>query len=240
MLKCENVSVKGLIENISFETGNGGFTAIIGKNGSGKTTLARAIMGEVKHSGKVRLCKDDICTLSQKSRAERLAYLPQMPTVADISVYELAMLGRTPYTSLLGNISDNDKAAVKNALKLTDMCGFENRRLKTLSGGETKRAFLAMLLAQETPVLLLDEPTAFMDMQAAAEFTKLLSETGKTLAVIMHDLSLVTKYATNVLVLDGGKQVFFGSMKDCLDKEIIEKTFSVRKIEKDGEIVFAV
>lgn len=240
MLKCENIRVGEILDGISFEVRKNSFTAVLGKNGSGKTTLARCIMSERKYSGGITLDGAVLRDIPPRERAKKIAYLPQSLPSPNITVRELVSLGRNPHTTLSGRLSKNDARAIENALESAEMLEFSNRLLPTLSGGEKQRAYLAMTLAQDAEILLLDEPTAYMDMSAAAEFVKLLSRIDKTLIVIMHDLTLAAKYADDVLVLAVGKQAFFGSKKECLEKEIIEKTFDVRKIEKDGEVVFLV
>lgn len=240
MLKCENVTANKIISEISFEVKRGGFCAVLGKNGSGKTTLARCIMAERKFSGSITLDGTEIADIHRRERAKKIAYLPQSLPTPNITVRELVSIGRNAHTSLVGRLSENDMHAVKNALTATELADFANRFLQTLSGGEKQRAYLAMLMAQDAEILLLDEPTAYMDMTAASEFMRLLSRLGKTLVVIMHDLSLAAKYAEDILIIHGGKQVFFGSKEKCLAECEIEKAFGVRRIEKDGDIVFLV
>lgn len=238
MLECQNVCVKNIVRNISFTAKKGKTTVIIGKNGSGKTTVAKCIMGERKFDGKVLI--DGNCQMTISERSKTMAYLPQSLPSPNITVRELVTLGRTPYSSLVSRLSFADSEAIDKAISDCNLSGFENRTVSSLSGGEKQRAFLAMLLAQETEILLLDEPCAYLDMAASAEFCRLLSGLGKTLIVIMHDLSLAAKYADSLLILDEGKQVFFGSKKDALESSIIEKNFGVRRMGSDKDIVFLV
>ena len=240
MLKCNNINVKNILCDVSFEVKRGSFTSIIGKNGSGKTTLANCIASQRKYGGSISLGNTSMLDISPCDRARIMAYLPQSLPSPNISVYDLVTLGRSPHTSLGAKLNKSDIESIDNALAVTGMTMLSNRMVPSLSGGEKQRAFLAMTLAQNTDILLLDEPTAHMDMHVAAEFTELLNRLGKTLIVIMHDLSLAIKYADNVLILDSGKQIFFGSKKDLLVTETIEKNFNVRKIENDGEIIFTV
>ncbi|MBQ6893744.1 MAG: ABC transporter ATP-binding protein, partial [Clostridia bacterium] len=190
MLKCEKVSVNGIIRDVSFEAKRGKFTAILGKNGSGKTTLAKCIMAEQKFNGGITLDGIAINDIPSRERAKLVAYLPQSLPSPNITVFELVSLGRNPHINLYGKMNEADITAVQNAIRDTDMLDFSNRMLPTLSGGEKQRAYLAMMLTQDADILLLDEPTAHMDMAAAAEFAELLSTLNKTLIVIMHDLTL--------------------------------------------------
>lgn len=240
MLRSDNVGVGNILQEISFSAEKGSFTAVIGKNGSGKTTLAKCIMGEKIYTGMITLGGIAVTDISPRDRARKLAYLPQSLPSPNITVRELVSLGRSPYISLGGRMSAADLDAVEKALTAASLQALAERMLPTLSGGEKQRAYLAMTLAQDTDVLLLDEPTAFMDMSAASEFLKLLSKLEKTRIAIIHDLTLALKYADNVLILDGGRQTFFGSREECLKTCAVEKTFNVRRIENNGEIIFSV
>lgn len=245
MLKCENISLSvgkvKLIEGISFSLERGSFTALVGKNGSGKSTLCECICALRKYAGNISICGEEIFNIPPSKRAKKIAFLPQILPSPSISVKELCELGRSPYLGLNRNLSKSDNAAVSNAIKLSGLCGFEERLLPSLSGGERQRAFLAMMLAQDADILVLDEPTAFLDTNAEAEYISLLhdlTKSGKTLLVTLHNLSLAAKYADKLLVLNEGKQIFFGAKSVAIEKEIIENTFSVRKITNSDEIFF--
>ncbi len=240
MLKCENVTVKGIIESISFSTG-GGFTALLGKNGSGKTTLCECVCALKKHTGRVTLDGESVVGMPPEKRAKKIAFLPQLLPELSISVCELVMLGRSSYFGLSKRLSKVDADAVINAINRVNLTGLEARMLSTLSGGERQRAFLAMVLAQDANVLVLDEPTSFLDASAEAEYALMLSElakSGKTLLVSMHNLSLAARYADNLLILSEGKQVFYGSKSEALENNIIESTFSVQRFTQNDENFF--
>lgn len=240
MLTCSDIAVKGIIKGISFSA-CGGFTALIGKNGSGKSTLCECVCALRKHSGTILIDGKNTESFSPAERAARIAFLPQILPTPSISVYELAMLGRSSYIGLSKKPSWEDTQAVANAVRRVNLIGFENRMLSTLSGGERQRAFLAMILAQDTDILVLDEPTSFLDAAAEAEYISLLSDlakSGKTLLVSMHNLSLAVKYSDNILVLNGGNQAFFGSTAEILKNEVIENTFGVRRIKSQDEVFF--
>ncbi len=240
MLNCDNITVSGIIEDISFSL-DGGFTALIGKNGSGKSTLCECIMALRKHSGTVTLDGENILDIPLSERAKKIAFLPQNLPTLNISLCELVMLGRSPYFGLSRKLSRTDADAVVNAIKRVGLSGLEARMLPTLSGGEKQRAFLAMVLAQDADVLVLDEPTSFLDAAAEAEYVSMLSELSKcqkTLLVSMHNLSLAAKYADNMLILNEGRQTFFGSTSDAISSGMIESTFGVRKIADNDDILY--
>ncbi|MBQ9133696.1 MAG: ABC transporter ATP-binding protein [Clostridia bacterium] len=245
MLQCNSVGVtlggKEILSNVSFTLRQSAFTAVLGKNGSGKSTLAACICAQQKHTGQITLCGSDLASLPPRARAQRIAVLPQNVPTPNITVRELVSLGRNPYIGLSRRMGDEDFAAIDRALTRTDLGAFADRMLPTLSGGERQRAYLAMILAQDADVLLLDEPTTYMDIRAEAEFLQLLralTAEGKTLLVILHDLTLAAKYADDVLILEHGRQTFCGTKEECLKKCAIESTFSVRRINVDGEVLF--
>lgn len=245
MLQCKSVGVtlggKAILENISFALRPQAFTAVLGKNGSGKSTLAACICAQQKHIGQIELDGSDLASLPPRKRAQRIAVLPQNVPTPNITVRELVSLGRNPYIGLSRRMGENDCAAIERALTRTDLVAFADRMLPTLSGGERQRAYLAMTLAQDADILLLDEPTTYMDIRAEAEFLQLLkalTAEGKTLLVILHNLTLAAKYADDVLILNSGKQIFRGTKEECLQKRAIESTFSVRRIDADGEVLF--
>lgn len=246
MLTCEKVSVsfggEAILQDISFSLEPHSFTAVVGKNGSGKSTLAGCIRRQVPYSGAITLDGQDIREFSHRALARRVASLPQLLPCPDVTVEELVGFGRNPYLGLNRRFSEADETAVADALAQTEMANYSHRLLPSLSGGERQRAFLAMVLAQQTEILVLDEPTTYLDIGAEAAFLRLLRslpQRGKTLLVILHNLSLAVKYADALIVLDGGKCRFAGSKEDCLSQEILETVFDARRIETpDGEILF--
>ena len=240
MLKCEKINVKGILNDISFDIRDKSFTAVIGKNGSGKTTLAKCIMGQIKHGGCVKIFGNEMQNLSPREHAKEIAYLPQLLPSPNITVYELCEMGRTAHLSLGQKLCGNDVSSICSSLEKVGMSELKNRLIPSLSGGEKQRAFLAMLLATDAKILLLDEPCAYMDMAAEAEFMNLLSSLEKTLIVITHNLSLAVKHADDLLILDEGKQVFFGRKSECLSRGIIEKIFDVKACKCGEDVIFYV
>ncbi len=245
MLHCNHVGVtlggQAILTDISFSLRQNAFTAILGKNGSGKSTLAACICAQQKHTGQITLDGIDLASLPPRARAQRIAVLPQHIPAPSISVHELVSLGRNPYVGLSRRMGADDRAAIEHALARTDLCALADRMLPTLSGGERQRAYLAMILAQDADILLLDEPTTYMDIRAEAEFLQLLkalTTEGKTLLVILHNLSLAAKFADDVLLLDRGRQAFSGTLSACLQSTVIESVFSVRRIDANGEVFF--
>lgn len=240
MLECVDVSVRGILKHINFKVREKSFTVILGKNGSGKTTLAKCIMSQCKYIGCISLDDLNIYSCEPEYRATMISYLPQSLPSPNITVRELVTMGRNPHMPLGGKLQNRDNLAIEKAMHITYTDELADRFIPTLSGGEKQRAFLAMMLATDAEILLLDEPCAYMDMAAEAEFMRLLASLDKTLIVITHNLSLAAKHASDVLVLDSGKQVFFGGKDECLKSNAIEKVFNVRRIENNGAIIFSI
>lgn len=249
MLECNDLSTsynkKTILEHISFRLIPGQLTAVIGKNGTGKSTLIRCLQKQQPYKGTIYLNGVDIQKLLPKELARHIAFLPQALPCPRVTVGELICFGRNPYLGISRTLSDVDIAAIKSAVQLTGMDDYQQRMLSSLSGGERQRAFLAMILAQETEVLILDEPTTFMDMPTEAAFLHLLKELtvmGKTIAVILHNLSLAVKHCDQIIILADKQCAFSGSTKDCLNQRKIETTFGVRRITASdalgSEIIF--
>ena len=184
----------------------------------------------------------NLADLSSRDRAKRISLLPQQLPNTELTVFSLVSLGRLSYTGALGSLSDIDRQKISHALNLTNMTDLADRPCNTLSGGEKQRAFLAMLLAQDADLLLLDEPTAFLDIDAANGLYQILSDLvqnhGKTVLAVLHDLSAAVNLADDVAVLENGALRFFGSVEDCIASRAIESAFSVTAHTVDGKIFF--
>ncbi len=245
MLEIKDLTVqrgkKTVLENLSFRVEQGSFTAVLGKNGAGKSTLLSAIASLLPHSGEIFFESTPLKTFSAKERAKRISFLPQMLESPPFTVEELVLCGRNPYLSFPYHPSAEDRETVEKILALTDTAMFRDRLVSTLSGGERQRAFLAMALAQGAPVLLLDEPTSYMDIAAETAFFSLLrslsQKENKTVLAAMHNLANAVRYAEHILILDGGEAVFYGSREECLAEGIIERIFGVRRYS-DGDMHF--
>jgi iron complex transport system ATP-binding protein len=219
-----------VVDGLAAEVERGEWVALIGPNGAGKTTALRAIAGLVDYRGRVRLDGEDAAELTRRRRAQLLALVPQVPLLpADITVREYVLLGRTPYLSYFGAEKRTDHEAVDVALEQLDLDAFRERRLDTLSGGERQRATLARALAQDAPILLLDEPTAALDVgrqqQALELVDSLRASRGLTVVSTMHDLTLAGQYADRLLLLDGGRLVATGLAEEVLTRALITEHY---------------
>ncbi len=232
MLEVENLSLnlgkKQILKDISFSLRPNRLTVLVGSNGSGKSSLLACINQQYPYSGAIREGGVDLKTVQPRNRARRIAILPQTLPAPHITARELVALGRNPYLDLTGRLQKTDREAVENALRLAQAEALAERYVDTLSGGEQQRAALAMILAQDTPILLLDEPTAHLDLRHQAAFLELLAGLGeKTRLLILHDLNLAARYADDLMVLEAGALRFAGSREECLERRILEKTFSL-------------
>jgi iron complex transport system ATP-binding protein len=219
-----------IVEGLAAEVEHGEWVALIGPNGSGKTTTLRALAGLVPFDGNVRLLQDDVRSLARKQLARRVALVPQIPLIpGDMTVRAYVMLGRTPHLGYLGSERKADHRAVDDALLQLDLVGFASRRLDTLSGGERQRATLARAIAQDAPLLLLDEPTAALDMGRQQQVLELVDELRRrrdlTVVSTMHDLTLAGQYADRLLLLDHGRLVAEGTADEVLTRALITEHY---------------
>lgn len=233
---------KEILHGIGFTLEKEKFTAVLGKNGSGKSTLVSCVGGSLKYSGKISLCGDDLALLSPVERAKRISVLPQILPDVSLTVKELVTIGRTPYLDLGKRLTHTDIEETEKAISSVGMEKFFNTPVNRLSGGERQKAYLAMTLAQNTDIMVLDEPTTYMDEHNSAEFTALLknlkNQYGKTVMMVMHDITKAVELADNILILSDGSSAFYGTAAQCVESGVIETVFSLRKsfYEKDGEM----
>ena len=211
----------------------GGFTAIVGPNACGKSTLLRALVRMLKpRSGAVLLDGAEISSLPTKQVARRLGLLPQSSTAPDgITVADLVARGRHPYQRLLRQWSREDERAVREAMVQTAVDSLADRLVDELSGGQRQRVWLAMALAQSTPLLLLDEPITFLDIAHQIEVLDLcagLHEQGRTLVAVLHDLNHACRYATHLIAMREGAVVAEGRPAEIVDAALVEQVFGLR------------
>ena len=211
----------------------GKITALVGPNGCGKSTLLRALARLLKpKGGSVYLDGEAISTLPSKAVAKKLGILPQGPTAPEgLTVRELVAQGRYPHQSFFQGWSRKDELALLSALETTRMLGLADRPLDALSGGQKQRAWIAMTLAQETPILLLDEPTTFLDMAHQVEVLTLLDELnaceGRTIVMVLHDINQACRYAHHLIALKAGCVIEQGSPAAVVDEGLLQNVFGL-------------
>jgi iron complex transport system ATP-binding protein len=208
-------------------------TVIVGPNACGKSTLLRALSRLQKvDAGQIVLDGKAIAKRRSKQIARELAVLPQSPLAPEgLSVHDLVRRGRTPHQSALQQWSKADAEAVARALDLTGMAQNDNRPLDTLSGGQRQRAWIAMALAQDTDILLLDEPTTYLDLPHQIELLNLVQrlnrDTGRTVAMVLHDINLAARFADHVVALKDGRVRVEGAPADVVTGDMMVDIFNL-------------
>jgi len=224
----------GVLEDLSFEVESGSFIAVTGPNGAGKSTLINLLCGLLKaKTGSIKIDGRGIETYGIESLARKVAVVRQeFVPVFGFTVAETVLMARTPYYNQTGFDSEQDRRIVNEALEVTDTAAFVDRDLAQLSGGERQRVFIARALAQDTPILLLDEPTCFLDLRHQVGTYDLLKasqlERGKTIITVTHDINLALQYADSALALGCDGTYCHGRAEDVLSGVNIERFFGVR------------
>ncbi|WP_199249185.1 ABC transporter ATP-binding protein [[Phormidium] sp. ETS-05] len=222
-----------IVPDLSIEIATGKITALLGPNGSGKSTVLRSLARLLSpQSGIIYLHGRDIAQMQTRDMARELAMLPQSPEVpAGITVWELISYGRYPHRSLLGGLSPKDKAAMHWALEITGLQPLKNRLVDTLSGGERQRVWIALALAQQTKVLLLDEPTTFLDIRHQLDLLSLVRrlnrEYGMTVVWVLHDLNQAAAYSDWAIMFRSGTVIASGSPPEVMTTGNILEVFGV-------------
>ncbi|MBO0828261.1 MAG: ABC transporter ATP-binding protein [Streptosporangiales bacterium] len=238
---------KQVLHGMDFRVAEGEWCGLIGPNGAGKSTLLRAIAGLVPYTGDVAVADAAVATLDRRRLSQLVAYVPQRPTTpADMTVTEYVLLGRTPYVPYLGVEGAHDVTVARGVLARLDLAAFAHRGLGSLSGGELQRVVLGRALAQEAPVLLLDEPTSELDVGHQQQVLDLVDELrverGITVVSAMHDLTLASEYARRLVLLHDGRAVATGTPAEVLTEANVSRFYdaTVRVLRGDDGAVVVV
>lgn len=221
-----------VVRDLDLSIAEGEFTVIVGPNGCGKSTLLKAL-GRINRpvSGRVLLHGEDIRAQRAKAVARRMAMLPQGPTAPEgITVRGLAARGRFPHHTLLRQWSPADDEAVGRALGMTGLADLADARVGALSGGQRQRAWVAMVLAQDTGVLLLDEPTTFLDIAHQYDLLELFADLhrrGRTVVAVLHDLAQAARFATRLVLMNRGSVVADGAPEAVITAARVEEVFGL-------------
>ncbi len=230
LLTLENLSVMrdgvSVVDGVSFDIGAGEIVGLIGPNGAGKTTLMRGALGLLAASG-----VSSLAALPQRERAKAAAWLPQAREIAwPISVKTLVALGRSPYLAGGRKLSEADHAAVARALGQMGLADFADRDATALSGGEQARVLIARVLAQETPLIVADEPVAGLDPAHQIGLMRVfsqLAQSGQSVLVSLHDLGLAARHCTRLVMIGRGRVVADGAPRDVLRDDLLRDVFEV-------------
>jgi iron complex transport system ATP-binding protein len=246
LLRAERLTLaygdRAVVHELDLVIPRGRITAVVGANGCGKSTLLRALARLIApRAGAVLLDGRAIGRLPTRAVAQRLGLLPQSPVAPDaITVEDLVARGRHPHQRLFRQWSRADEAAVEGALAATGTAELRDRPLDELSGGQRQRAWIAMTLAQETEIVLLDEPTTFLDLAHQVEVLDLLAELvaahGRTVVMVLHDLNQASRYADHLVAMREGRVHTTGAPADVVDAALVREVFGLRaRVIEDPE-----
>ena len=222
-----------IVQNLTLAIPSGKITALVGANGCGKSTLLRGLARLLKPAqGAVYLDGKSIAQCSTKDVAQQLGLLPQSPVAPEgLTVKDLVAQGRYPYQNWLQQWSSQDERYVQQALEITDLLELSDRPLDTLSGGQRQRAWIAMTLAQNTQILLLDEPTTFLDLAHQIEVLDLLhdlnQQQGRTIVMVLHDLNHACRYADYLIAMKAGQIFAAGDPQSVITAETVQAVFNL-------------
>lgn len=236
MLNCKSLTTgygkEPISHSVDFSVGKGELFTLIGPNGCGKTTLLKTMAGLLPSlEGEVLLDGDSLTKLSPKELAQRRAYLPQLREVPDITVEALVSHGRFPHLGFSRQMTRLDKNRMEEAMELTGVTQWREKRVSQLSGGERQRVYLAMTVAQDTPILLWDEPTTYLDVNNRLELMELaqtLNRTGRTVVMTLHDLADALTVSHRVCLMDrDGSVAALGTPEEVFASGAIDRVFQI-------------
>lgn len=245
MIELKNItfaypSQTSLINDVSVGFEKGTITTLLGPNGSGKSTLLQLMAGILKpQKGQVLLNGQNIRALKPKAFAKERTLLSQNHHPPEITVEELVAYGRYPHQDRGGHLSATDKAIIERAMTETGVSDLRTRIVSRLSGGQRQCAYIAMALAQDTPLVLLDEPTTYLDISVRFEVMEMvqrLNEQGKTIVMVLHDLDLALRYSQRIVVLQKGHLLAQGSPDDIVKNGHLDQAFGIQThtVQQDG------
>ena len=222
---------QAVLSELTFQVPSGAFFIIIGPNGSGKTTLLKLMTGLLAvQNGQLSVLSRPIGDYTARELARRMAYVPQtVPITFGFSVMQVVMMGRAPHLGMLGFESEQGRELAREAMRLAGVDHLAERRLDQLSGGEQQRVFIARAICQQPAIMLLDEPTAALDLSHQVRvmdlMARLKAEQGVTVVMVSHDLNLAAMYADHLLLLDRGRLAGSGTPHDVLRFDLLEKVY---------------
>ena len=244
MITIKNLKVtldnEQILHNISAIFPENKVTTIIGRNGCGKTTLLRAIAGLNKSQGEILWKDTDLKAISVKDHAKIVAFLPQSREVPSVSVRSLVSHGRFPYLEFPRKLRKADREIIGSAMEMAGVSQFAERNLTTLSGGQRQKVYIAMVLCQDTPVVLLDEPATYLDISQQLEvlqMAKNIATMGKTVIMVHHDIPQAVKYSDNVVLMDRGEIIYQGEGIDMVKRNLVDRVFGVKTRLVDDNLI---
>lgn len=243
ILKTKSLSIgyegKIVVSDINVTLNEGDIIALVGPNGAGKSTLFKTFSTHIKPvGGTIELFGKDLLAISPKERAKLLGIvLTERPDDMFMKVYDVVAAGRYPYTGMFGKLSDNDEKEIKVSLELVGVKHLIDRVFNTLSDGEKQKVMIAKAIAQNTPIIMLDEPTAFLDYPSKIELfsllKKLAKEQHKAILFSSHDLELLLRYTDNLWIIAKNQPFAAGKSSELLKNNVIKKYFSLKNEDND-------
>lgn len=222
-----------IIEHMNLSIPKGKISILIGANGCGKSTLLKSIARIIKpKSAEILINGKNIKNQKEKHIATQIAFLPQGPVCpSGITVKELVAYGRFPHQRMIGGLKAHDKDVIQWAIEETGLKEFADREIENLSGGQRQRAWIAMTLAQETDIIMLDEPTTYLDMSYQLEVLQVLEKLNKekniTIVMVLHELNNACRFANNIIGLKNGKVICKGAPKEAINKENLKEIYGI-------------
>lgn len=239
MIKLNNISAGynkvEVIKNINIEFEEGSITSIIGKNGCGKTTLLKTASNLLKpFSGNITIQNTDISSLSNKELAKKISFLPQNRVTPNITVFNLVMHGRYPYLGFTRTPQKEDKEVAKKAIENMGLSKYVDKNIQELSGGQRQKVYIAMVLAQNTDIIFLDEPTTYLDINHQLEILEVLKNLkymGKTIVMVLHDLCNALTYSDKICLMENGKVVIYDTPQAVYECKAIDRVFKINSAQ---------
>ncbi len=231
---------KTILNNINFGLDRDQIVGILGPNGAGKSTIIKILGGILEYEGSIKLVDRELRSFKRKELAKIIAVVPQnFEPGFDFKVIDLVMMGRTPYLKMFESMSSEDFNIVEDTMKLTDIVHIKDKSIREISGGERQRVIIAMAIAQDPKILLLDEPNANLDLKYQISIFELLKHLVKTkhisIIVAMHDVNLAVKYCNKIMLLNKGEIVQFDIPEKVITEDNIKKVYEIdSSIIKDG------
>lgn len=227
-----NVKSQKHLDDVTIKIREGQWTTLIGPNGSGKSTIAKALVRINKlHNGNITLHGKDIKKINHKEFAKKVAYIPQVLDIpSGTKVYDFISFGRNPYVGLFGTLSKEDKDAIEEAMDVTEVNDIRNKYMDELSGGQRQKVLVAMIYAQQADIIILDEPTTYLDIRNQYELLELMDQlhhAGKTIITILHDINQATQYSDYIYVMKSGKVFIEGKPQDVITEKNLKDIYGI-------------
>ena len=222
---------KPVLQDVSLSIPKGAVTVIVGPNGCGKSTLLKALAGILPATGSAVLDGKELLRLDRRELARTVAFLPQNRPIPEITARNLVLHGRFPYLSYPRRYRQEDIKAAEEAMTRMGVADLADRMISTLSGGQRQKVYIAMALAQDTPVVLMDEPNTFLDIAhqlQLMEQAKMLAGEGKTVVLVLHDIAMALEWADSLAVFREGRCLFQGSPEEAFLSGSLEMAFDIR------------